>query len=775
MTDPRDTRPGAASPAGWFPPPSGEAAPPVRPTEPVRSDSTPGYPVEPRPTGVYRRPQPPPAGRDTRAADSGMRTPDMRWPATSRTGPRRIPVVGPVEPVGRVRGRGSIRFAEPAPRLPSRPAGPGPAGAPPGNPSRRPPAPGRRSSWQLAQGVWQDAGLNWQDVPVVTTEPYSPETDPYAADAYSPAPFAAGPGAPRSFYPDWDRPAGPAWDGCGPEPATDPWPTGLYPVASPVTGLPDPNDADQDHADRDEDDPGAADAPETDVYRDPHPTQPDLPVLPGPDGTGGVSARPPRPVGWPGPVPSTAFAAPGAFGAPPLSAPVAPPAPAGSRTEPDELFRAWQGSVRDASAGRRPWAPRGTAPATAAARSRRGRSALRAGVPAVVIVAVGAGALLMLTGRANEMLAERANPGPLASMTPAVPVSASPVSTPLLGYPGEHGTVGVNGLWSGGGLTIAAGYADDHPAVWRRAPDGTWSLVSTATLGGLPGHLTSVAEGPQGWIAAGSDRVNGTVEPVAYQSADGVTWTPLPALTALAGGSAQFLGVAAGPGGYLVVGRTGSGSHVAAAMWWSGDLTSWMDGGDSGNTGSLASAAVPVGHGFAAVGSEMNCVAIWTSPDGKHWTGHDLAKPDGAQSAVLRSVTAGPGGQVVAAGFAVKDGRDLPVAVTSTDNGQHFTQVVLSTPAGPAAVSTATVTAVTATSDGFVAAGDAGSGLAQHAVTWTSKDGLTWSAATPLSGAGGQVTALTDTSAVAGGSTAPAVTGTVQHGATSALVPVPAN
>ncbi len=333
----------------------------------------------------------------------------------------------------------------------------------------------------------------------------------------------------------------------------------------------------------------------------------------------------------------------------------------------------------------------------------------------------------------------------------------------------------MGGLWSGGGLTIAAGYADDHPAVWRQAPDGNWSLVSRATLGRLPGHLTSVAEGPQGWLAAGSAQVNGTVEPVAYQSADGVTWTPLPALTTQAGDGAQFLGVAAGPGGYLVVGRTGSGSDAAAALWWSGDLESWVNG-DSGNAGSVAAAAVPVGNGFAAVGSELSCPALWISPDGKRWTGPDLAPPDGAQSATLRSVTAGSGGTVVAAGFAVKDGRDLPLVVTSTGGGEHVTQIVLSPPAGPAAVSTATVTAVTATSDGFVAAGESGSGSGQRAVAWTSEDGLTWSAATPLRGAaasaGGKVTALTDTSAATGGTGAPAVTGTVQQGATTALIPV---
>src|SRR5712675_1847536 len=52
----RPNRPGAASPAGWFPPPAGEAAPPVRLREPARSDGASPYDMETRPTSVYRVP-----------------------------------------------------------------------------------------------------------------------------------------------------------------------------------------------------------------------------------------------------------------------------------------------------------------------------------------------------------------------------------------------------------------------------------------------------------------------------------------------------------------------------------------------------------------------------------------------------------------------------------------------------------------------------------------------------------------------------------------------
>jgi hypothetical protein len=77
------------------------------------------------------------------------------------------------------------------------------------------------------------------------------------------------------------------------------------------------------------------------------------------------------------------------------------------------------------------------------------------------------------------------------------------------------------------------------------------------------------------------------------------------------------------------------------------------------------------------------------------------------------------------------------------------------------------VTGVTATGSGFVAAGMIGPAKAQRAVTWTSADGLTWSAATPLSPATGTtITALT----TSGGN----VTGTLQRGMDPAVLTLPA-
>ena len=261
---------------------------------------------------------------------------------------------------------------------------------------------------------------------------------------------------------------------------------------------------------------------------------------------------------------------------------------------------------------------------------------------------------------------------------------------------------------------------------------------------------------------------NGTVEPAVFGSADGVTWQTMTALTALAGSDAQFLGVAAGPGGYLVVGKQGTGSQASVALWWSADLKNWVNGETSGPPGSFAAAAVAVDDGFVAVGSENNCHTIWTSADGQHWTAQDLAKPSGCDH---RDPALGRGRRRAAASWRRASPPPAPatspIVVTSADDGAHVTQVVLSAPDGPA-----TVTAVTATSDGFVAVGLAGPAGAQHAVTWTSPDGLTWSPADPAPGGGHQRDHGPDRHGTAG--THRQSPATAQRGTTPALLTLPA-
>jgi hypothetical protein len=248
---------------------------------------------------------------------------------------------------------------------------------------------------------------------------------------------------------------------------------------------------------------------------------------------------------------------------------------------------------------------------------------------------------------------------------------------------------------------------------------------------------------------------------VVLASADGVQWQPLTSLAAQAGAGTEFLGAAAGRSGYVVVGRQMVGARTFAVLWYSADLRSWTSEGNDGLDGRLAAstanAVTATAAGFVAVGSHGADQSMWVSPDGQHWRLDSASPPAGAASATLSSVAAS-GATVVAGGYAATRAGDIPVVVVSADGGGQWRQVVLQAPDG-----LGLITALTAAPHGFTAAGIVGRSGAQHAVTWTSADGLTWSAPAPAPG--GEITAL----ALAGGTVAAA-----EQGATPTLVPLPA-
>ena len=449
----------------------------------------------------------------------------------------------------------------------------------------------------------------------------------------------------------------------------------------------------------------------------------------------------------------------------------------------DELFRAWQGSVRKAAAPRR-WQ------ALAAPWRHRAWQAAKIGVPAAIIIGVGAGALIMLTGNANEVLANQAGsgsqspgavsatgtPGPRAAAGSAGgsarvrPAASAPVALP--GYPGERGTVSVDSMWSAAGGTVAVGTADGHPAVWRHASGAAgaaWTLESAGLLGAGPGTLAAVTDGPAGWIAVGSVVVGGATEPTVLTSADGVTWQPVISIAELAGPGTQFLGVAAGHGGYVVVGRRMTGGRTFAVLWWSADLRTWTADGNGGLNGRLsastANAVTATAGGFVAVGSHGEFPAIWTSNDGRNWNLHDLSVPPGARGASLSLVAAAGtnGSRIVAGGYAATPAGDVSVIVTSADGGASWHLIVLGT--------SGLVTALAATGNGFIAAGLSGTASARHAVVWTSPDGLAWSAGTPARSGADEITALDSGELAGAATTGAATTGTATTGAEVITIP----
>ncbi|MBV9854204.1 MAG: hypothetical protein JOY82_06715 [Streptosporangiaceae bacterium] len=444
----------------------------------------------------------------------------------------------------------------------------------------------------------------------------------------------------------------------------------------------------------------------------------------------------------------------------PLSAPTpadAPARPVRAAARPEEPDAAWEAQRHLA-----------TSPTPPTGRRRNAWRIARAVIPVVIVISVGAGALMMLTNKVHLALADRASQS-----------SRTPAGGGFAGYPGQQGRqtrmpqIAVSSVASAGGVQVAVGSANGHPAIWRRSAHSSWSLVSAATpaVYRRPGteSLTGVVHGPAGWVATG-DVISGAAQhPVVVTSADGVTW-------GVADGAATFsvpglfvYGAAAGKDGYVIVGKQVSGGQTIAAMWWSADLKNWV----RGNTGRPPRrpesrpvyGVAATSAGFAAVGSDGTCHTFWSTADGRNWTELDVPRPAGLAWPVFRQV-AQNGTRLVATGDAVTTaGPVIPLAEISLDGGATWHNIALAPPGTPGSV-----TALTAAGTGWVAAGEIGPPGEQHAVTWSSRDGIRWTAGAPAGSGAQQIDGL-----LASGSTVTATgPGPVRQGARPVFATIPA-
>ena len=143
-----------------------------------------------------------------------------------------------------------------------------------------------------------------------------------------------------------------------------------------------------------------------------------------------------------------------------------------------------------------------------------------------------------------------------------------------------------------------------------------------------PETLTTVTHGPAGWLAVG---VPG---PVVLASADGTTWRPAAGNIAADLGKTTAVSAAAGPRGYVILGRLAvQGGGCVADVWWSADLTSWKRAHDvNGTDGSSQTLAVAaLSDGFVSVGSHNGKPAAWVTSDGTTWRTIFLSGPANAQ------------------------------------------------------------------------------------------------------------------------------------------------
>jgi hypothetical protein len=365
---------------------------------------------------------------------------------------------------------------------------------------------------------------------------------------------------------------------------------------------------------------------------------------------------------------------------------------------------------------------------------------VRVGVPAAVIVTVGAGAFMMLTGKSNEILASSANQrtqaaglGTASGKTGSSGSTGSSGTTGLAqgvfgGYPGQRGTITVSSIATAGGTQLAAGSADGHPAIWHRDPNGTWALASASqpavyAVSGTEG-LTGIAHGKAGWIAVGGTPSGSTQRPIVLTSADGVTWHALPQAD-LGGGGLAVHAVAAGPDGYAVVGQQVSGDRQFAAMWWSTDLVHWTRANNGNLYGGTAAsdvyAVTATPTGFVAVGSHGDDAAIWTTTTGLSWITEAFQPPAGGTTAILHAAAAIGSTVVTAGNSTTKTGTAIPFALVSPDGGRTWRGAMLPAPGG-----SANVTELTASGASFTAVGQATLTGHETPVKWTSPDGLTW-------------------------------------------------
>ena len=304
---------------------------------------------------------------------------------------------------------------------------------------------------------------------------------------------------------------------------------------------------------------------------------------------------------------------------------------------------------------------------------------------------------------------------------PARPSSTAKASPPALAMTSFAGYVGqaampaapkleVNAIASAGGQRLAAGSADGYPAIWRQDPGGAWTLVTS--LDDLPARLTpatltSVTHGPAGWLAVG---VPG---PVVLTSANGTTWRPAAGnIAANLGKISSVVSAAAGPRGYVILGKLVKGGGCVADVWWSPNLTSWTRAHDvNGTTGSSQTLAVAaLADGFVSVGSHNGRPAAWVTSDGTTWRTIFLSGPANAQLNQIAVI----GTRVVATGGSDGQGDgSAAFAVSSPDGGATWQQADLQLPA-PGTV----VTALAAGKQGWVAAGQYGTPGRPRVVVW---------------------------------------------------------
>jgi hypothetical protein len=294
---------------------------------------------------------------------------------------------------------------------------------------------------------------------------------------------------------------------------------------------------------------------------------------------------------------------------------------------------------------------------------------------------------------------------------------------PILRIPGQATMADVAGLTDGG--LVAVGYMppDWQPVAWTSADGDTWALHSMGTTDfTFPVALASASDGTV--VAVGR---SGNV-PVTWTTADGVAWQQHPVPVLDDGGVAERMtAVAVGSKGFVAGGSVGPELFDRHARFWrSADGIAWEPVADDPVAFANAEvrAITTFQDGFVAVGvvgavQDRTGAVAWTSPDGVTWTRVDDPAFDGGEAV---SVAPAPFGGLVAVGSQID--RRMALSWTSPD-GRAWTRVP-SEPSLEYSGGYAWMTDVVAIGDLAVAVGDVQGLQRGTAMSWISRDGLSW-------------------------------------------------
>jgi len=228
---------------------------------------------------------------------------------------------------------------------------------------------------------------------------------------------------------------------------------------------------------------------------------------------------------------------------------------------------------------------------------------------------------------------------------------------------------------------------------WSPLPAGQASTWPPAPL---PAGASAIDRAGTGWIAVGSGPP-GSPPPASgpetsgvgltWTSADGSHWNPPTTLDPKPGiGPEHPRGICSSTGEAVAVGEAdhqGSGA-TAAAAWYTNNGSQWKPAGivpaAAPGSGTEMLGCVQTQSGFAAFGAASgpggDSPALWSSPDGAHWTrGNSDFFGSGAPGPIVSLAVSGPNWLAVASGAADSEPDDFPGPSPSASTASEANQL----------------------------------------------------------------------------------------------------